>query len=157
MCLHVPHSSPSACPSALSLLPARSCRLRLVMLSLTPILLPQSLTFNRLPFTSLSACPWLLPLLSSPLPEQVVMGDGELDGFRLKLIDTCGLEDPEAGDTVNYTVRLLPLYAERCFGDPGGGGGGGEYKCRCTNNKRNRTLVEIQSQLLPRGGQVSTR
>lgn len=35
---------------------------------------------------------------------QVTVGDTELDGFRLKLIDTCGLEDPEAGDTVNYTA-----------------------------------------------------
>jgi hypothetical protein len=35
---------------------------------------------------------------------QVSLGDAELDGFRVKIIDTCGLEDPEAGDTVNYTV-----------------------------------------------------
>lgn len=35
---------------------------------------------------------------------QVSLGDAELDGFRLKIIDTCGLEDPEAGDTVNYTA-----------------------------------------------------
>jgi AIG1 family len=35
---------------------------------------------------------------------QVAIGDGDLDGFRLRVIDTCGLEDPEAGDTVNYGV-----------------------------------------------------
>jgi predicted GTPase len=35
----------------------------------------------------------------------VTLGDPELHGFRVKIIDTCGLEDPEAGDTVNYTVR----------------------------------------------------
>ncbi|KAI8464195.1 MAG: TOC34m [Monoraphidium minutum] len=33
---------------------------------------------------------------------QVALGDSDLDGFRLTLIDTCGLEDPEAGDTVSY-------------------------------------------------------
>lgn len=40
---------------------------------------------------------------------QVVVGDPEVDGFRLKLVDTCGLEDPEAGDTVNYMVRGVVL------------------------------------------------
>jgi len=35
---------------------------------------------------------------------QVSLGDEALDGFRLTLIDTCGLEDPEAGDTVSYGV-----------------------------------------------------
>jgi hypothetical protein len=35
---------------------------------------------------------------------QVAVGDEGLDGFRLTLIDTCGLEDPEAGDTVSYGV-----------------------------------------------------
>ncbi len=35
---------------------------------------------------------------------QVTLGDPELDGFKLRLIDTCGVEDPEAGDTVNYPV-----------------------------------------------------
>jgi hypothetical protein len=34
------------------------------------------------------------------------MGDPELDGFKVQLIDTCGLEDPEAGDSVNYGVRF---------------------------------------------------
>jgi hypothetical protein len=34
----------------------------------------------------------------------VVVGDPDVDGFRFKVIDTCGLEDPEAGDTVNYMV-----------------------------------------------------
>lgn len=33
----------------------------------------------------------------------------DLEGFKLKLIDTCGLEDPEAGDTVNYGVRCRAL------------------------------------------------
>ncbi len=28
----------------------------------------------------------------------------QVDGLRIRLIDTCGLEDPEAGDTVNYGV-----------------------------------------------------
>ena len=35
---------------------------------------------------------------------QVEYADSSADGFRIKLIDTCGLEDPEAGDTVNQTV-----------------------------------------------------
>ena len=39
---------------------------------------------------------------------QVSIGDPELDGFKVQLIDTCGLEDPEAGDTVNYGVSNLP-------------------------------------------------
>ncbi|KIZ03478.1 chloroplast outer envelope protein [Monoraphidium neglectum] len=38
---------------------------------------------------------------------QVALGDEELDGYRLTLIDTCGLEDPEAGDTVSYGGRLF--------------------------------------------------
>jgi len=46
---------------------------------------------------------------------QVVVGDPDVDGFRVKVIDTCGLEDPEAGDTVNYMV--------------GGGAGGGGQGC----------------------------
>lgn len=29
----------------------------------------------------------------------------EAEGLKVKVIDTCGLEDPEAGDTVHYTVR----------------------------------------------------
>lgn len=37
---------------------------------------------------------------------QVVVGDPDVDGFRLKVVDTCGLEDPEAGDTVNYMVSV---------------------------------------------------
>ncbi|KAF6261872.1 TOC34m [Scenedesmus sp. NREL 46B-D3] len=41
---------------------------------------------------------------SSTYLRQVSLGDPELDGFRVKIIDTCGLEDPEAGDTVNYTA-----------------------------------------------------
>nr|ADI46839.1 TOC34f [Volvox carteri f. nagariensis] len=32
----------------------------------------------------------------------ISVGDPEIDGLRIKLIDTCGLEDPEAGDTVNW-------------------------------------------------------
>lgn len=39
---------------------------------------------------------------SSSYVKQVVVGDPDVDGFRLKVVDTCGLEDPEAGDTVNY-------------------------------------------------------
>jgi hypothetical protein len=50
----------------------------------------------------------LLPLPSpSPPQNQVVVGDPDVDGFRLKVVDTCGLEDPEAGDTVNYMVSLM--------------------------------------------------
>jgi hypothetical protein len=44
---------------------------------------------------------------------QVSLGDAELDGFRVKIIDTCGLEDPEAGDTVNYTVRTAQLQQQQ--------------------------------------------
>jgi hypothetical protein len=51
---------------------------------------------------------------------QVVVGDPDVDGFRLKVVDTCGLEDPEAGDTVNYMVSLCS-----CFG----GRGAGLHKC----------------------------
>lgn len=40
-----------------------------------------------------------------PVLKVLQLGGDEADGFKLKLIDTCGLEDPEAGDTVNYTVR----------------------------------------------------
>ncbi|GFR43145.1 hypothetical protein Agub_g4168 [Astrephomene gubernaculifera] len=40
--------------------------------------------------------------ITTTVTRQVAVGDPEVDGFRLKLIDTCGLEDPEAGDTVNY-------------------------------------------------------
>lgn len=29
----------------------------------------------------------------------------EVEGLKIKLIDTCGLEDPEAGDTVHHVVR----------------------------------------------------
>ncbi|KAF8061109.1 TOC34 [Scenedesmus sp. PABB004] len=47
---------------------------------------------------------------------QVSLGDGELDGFRVKIIDTCGLEDPEAGDTVNYAA--LQRIAEDMKGVP---------------------------------------
>jgi len=39
---------------------------------------------------------------STTFVRQVSIGDPELDGFKVQLIDTCGLEDPEAGDTVNY-------------------------------------------------------
>jgi len=39
-----------------------------------------------------------------PLRLQVDFADSSADGFRIKLIDTCGLEDPEAGDTVNQAV-----------------------------------------------------
>lgn len=39
---------------------------------------------------------------STSYVRQVVVGDPDVDGFRVKVIDTCGLEDPEAGDTVNY-------------------------------------------------------
>lgn len=38
------------------------------------------------------------------------MDDDEVvGGFRVRLIDTCGLEDPEAGDTVNYAVSTMIL------------------------------------------------
>lgn len=37
-------------------------------------------------------------------PAQVAVGDASVDGFRVTLLDTCGLEDPEAGDSVNYMV-----------------------------------------------------
>ncbi|KAG2437622.1 hypothetical protein HYH02_011261 [Chlamydomonas schloesseri] len=39
--------------------------------------------------------------ITTTVVRQVAVGNPEMDGFRLKLIDTCGLEDPEAGDTVN--------------------------------------------------------
>ncbi|GBF87561.1 translocase of chloroplast-like protein [Raphidocelis subcapitata] len=47
---------------------------------------------------------------------QVSLGDDALDGFRLTLIDTCGLEDPEAGDTVSYGA--LQRIAEDVRGAP---------------------------------------
>lgn len=47
---------------------------------------------------------------------QVALGDDALDGFRLTLIDTCGLEDPEAGDTVSYGA--LQRIAEDIKGVP---------------------------------------
>ncbi len=42
-----------------------------------------------------------LPLAFTP---QVEAPQSGADGFRVKLIDTCGLEDPEAGDSVNQTA-----------------------------------------------------
>ena len=42
--------------------------------------------------------------LVTPYLKQVEDPDSGADGFRVKLIDTCGLEDPEAGDTVNYAA-----------------------------------------------------
>lgn len=50
------------------------------------------------------------------LPPQVTLANPELDGFKVKVIDTCGLEDPEAGDTVNYTA--LQRIAEDIKGIP---------------------------------------
>jgi predicted GTPase len=40
----------------------------------------------------------------SPFVKQIEDSESGADGFRIKLIDTCGLEDPEAGDTVNYAA-----------------------------------------------------
>ncbi|GLC41020.1 Translocase of chloroplast [Pleodorina starrii] len=40
--------------------------------------------------------------MTTSVVRQVAVGDPEVDGLRLKIIDTCGLEDPEAGDTVNW-------------------------------------------------------
>eukprot|EP00879_Flechtneria_rotunda_P017862 GHRR01018722.1.p1 GENE.GHRR01018722.1~~GHRR01018722.1.p1 ORF type:complete len:386 (+),score=140.67 GHRR01018722.1:145-1302(+) len=53
---------------------------------------------------------------SSTYLRQVTLGDPELDGFKVKIIDTYGLEDPEAGDTVNYTA--LQRIAEDIKGVP---------------------------------------
>uniref|UniRef100_A0A7S0R593 AIG1-type G domain-containing protein n=1 Tax=Chlamydomonas leiostraca TaxID=1034604 RepID=A0A7S0R593_9CHLO len=42
----------------------------------------------------------------TPIVKQVGSGPDteEVEGLRVKLIDTCGLEDPEAGDTVHHTA-----------------------------------------------------
>jgi tRNA U34 5-carboxymethylaminomethyl modifying GTPase MnmE/TrmE len=49
---------------------------------------------------------------------QVALGGagGDEEGFRLTLIDTCGLEDPEAGDAVSYGA--LQRIAEDVKGTP---------------------------------------
>lgn len=39
--------------------------------------------------------------VSIPFNKHVEDASSSADGFKLSLIDTCGLEDPEAGDTVN--------------------------------------------------------
>eukprot|EP00798_Chlamydomonas_sp_ICE-L_P030488 gene30488-35505_t len=46
----------------------------------------------------------------------VEMEGHDADGFRVKLIDTCGLEDPEAGDTINMTA--LKKIASEIKGEP---------------------------------------
>nr|ADI46934.1 TOC34m [Volvox carteri f. nagariensis] len=51
-----------------------------------------------------------------PVLRRVAVGDPQIDGLRLKLIDTCGLEDPEAGDTVNWGA--LSKIAEDIRGVP---------------------------------------
>jgi len=55
-----------------------------------------------------------------------------LEGFKLRLIDTCGLEDPEAGDTINYVVGAHGRPAAQ---QPGPGG----WPCR-TGKARPRVL-----------------
>ncbi|GAX84047.1 hypothetical protein CEUSTIGMA_g11471.t1 [Chlamydomonas eustigma] len=42
--------------------------------------------------------------ITTPFTKQIEAPDTELAGFRIKVIDTCGLEDPEGGDSVNYTA-----------------------------------------------------
>nr|BAU61571.1 chloroplast outer envelope protein [Gonium pectorale] len=42
--------------------------------------------------------------VATVVTRQVSISDDEIDGFRIRLIDTCGLEDSEAGDTVNLTA-----------------------------------------------------
>ncbi|KAG2492652.1 hypothetical protein HYH03_009068 [Edaphochlamys debaryana] len=54
--------------------------------------------------------------ITTSIVRQVEVGDAEVDGLRIKLIDTCGLEDPEAGDTVNYAA--LSKIAEDIRGVP---------------------------------------
>ncbi|KAJ9506779.1 hypothetical protein QJQ45_002996 [Haematococcus lacustris] len=41
----------------------------------------------------------------TPFVKEVGSSSGpDVEGFRIKLIDTCGLEDPDAGDTVHYAA-----------------------------------------------------
>ncbi|GIL53542.1 hypothetical protein Vafri_9118 [Volvox africanus] len=54
--------------------------------------------------------------ITTTIVRQVAVGNPEVDGLRLKLIDTCGLEDPEAGDTVNWGA--LSKIAEDIRGVP---------------------------------------
>nr|BCL66247.1 translocon at the outer envelope membrane of chloroplasts 34 [Volvox reticuliferus] len=54
--------------------------------------------------------------ITTTVVRQIAMGNPEVDGLRLKLIDTCGLEDPEAGDTVNWGA--LSKIAEDIRGVP---------------------------------------
>lgn len=60
-----------------------------------PLPLPHSNTCRLKPP---APCTHLINLI------QVAVGDAEIDGFKIKLIDTCGLEDAEGGDTVNFGV-----------------------------------------------------
>jgi hypothetical protein len=41
--------------------------------------------------------------VTTAVTRQVTLGD-DLDGFKVKIIDTCGLEEAEAGDSVSYGV-----------------------------------------------------
>nr|BCL66170.1 translocon at the outer envelope membrane of chloroplasts 34 [Volvox reticuliferus] len=54
--------------------------------------------------------------ITTTVMRQVAIGSHEVDGLRLKLIDTCGLEDAEAGDTVNWGA--LSKIAEDVRGVP---------------------------------------
>lgn len=54
--------------------------------------------------------------ITTSVVRQVAIGNPEVDGLRIRLIDTCGLEDPEAGDTVNYGA--LAKIAEDIRGQP---------------------------------------
>ncbi|KAG1679820.1 hypothetical protein FOA52_012732 [Chlamydomonas sp. UWO 241] len=42
--------------------------------------------------------------ICTPFSKHVEAPGSGADGLKVKLIDTCGLEDPEAGDTVNYAA-----------------------------------------------------
>nr|BAU61608.1 chloroplast outer envelope protein [Gonium pectorale] len=54
--------------------------------------------------------------VATVVTRHVSIADDEIDGFRIRLIDTCGLEDSEAGDTVNLTA--LKKIAEDLRGVP---------------------------------------
>ncbi|PNH07472.1 Translocase of chloroplast 33, chloroplastic [Tetrabaena socialis] len=59
--------------------------------------------------------------ITKTVVRQVAVGDPEVDGLRLKLIDTCGLEDPEAGDTVNFGLHALQLGGQLGVAEEQGG------------------------------------
>lgn len=49
------------------------------------------------------------PETTAIIRRQVTGMGADLDGFKIKIIDTCGLESPEGGDAVNHAVSAVLL------------------------------------------------